>query len=294
MDIGYYPGCSLLGTAREYDQSIRRVFSQLGVNLVEIEDWSCCGATSAHATNHLLSIALPLRNFNLASRQGMKEIFIPCAACYNRFVMAKYTINRDPQMRRDVEAILEEEISTDLRLVSMIQIFEKLGKERILSVRQRDLKGFKVAAYYGCLLLRPPAAVEFDDAEEPSSMEEIIKSTGAEPINWNFRTECCGASHSITNPDVVISLSKRIIDDAAEMGAEAIIVACPMCHSNLDMRQRNMAKIDAAHKNIPILYLSELIGLSLGLDKEALGLDLHFIDTDPVLSRFSTTLAVKE
>ncbi len=125
-------------------------------------------------------------------------------------------------------------------------------------------------------------------------MEDIIKLTGAEPINWNFKVECCGASHSLTNTNVVVTLSKRIIDDAVENGAEAIIVACPMCHSNLDMRQRNISKMDSQHKNIPILYLSELIGLSLGIDRESLGLNLHFVDTESVLSRFSTALVAKE
>ncbi len=294
MDIGYYPGCSLTGTAREYDQSIRKVLSELGINLIEIEDWSCCGATSAHATNHLLSVALPLRNFNLAAKQGIKEIFIPCAACYNRFVVAKRDVEQNSQLKKEVEEILEEEVVTNFNIVNMVQIFKMIGKDNILARRQKELSGLKVAAYYGCLLLRPPSAVNFDDAEEPSSMEEIIKFTGAEPINWNFKTECCGASHSITNTNVVLNLSKRIIDDALEMGAEAIVVACPMCHSNLDMRQRNMSKIDSGHKNMPILYLPELVGLSLGLDKESLGLNLHFIDTDPLLSRFSMAIVAKE
>jgi len=294
MDIGYYPGCSLTGTAKEYDQSIRRIFAELGVNLIEIEDWSCCGATSAHATNHLLSLALPLRNINLARKQGLKELFIPCAACYNRFVVAQYEVNRDPSVRKEIENILEEPIEADIRIINMIEMFEHIGKEAIAARKTKDLKGFKVAAYYGCLLLRPPAVVKFDDPEQPTSMEEIIKLTGAEPIEWSFKTECCGASHSITNTDVVVTLSKRIIDDATDMGAEAIIVACPMCHSNLDMRQRNIAKANAQHKNVPILYLSELVGISMGLDKEALGLNLHFIDTDPVLSRFSTALVAKE
>jgi len=294
MDIGYYPGCSLTGTAKEYDQSIRRIFSELGVNLIEVEDWSCCGATSAHATNHLLSLALPLRNINLAKRQGLKELFIPCAACYNRFVVAQYEVNRDASVRKEIENILEETIEADIRIINMIEMFEYIGKDAITARKRKDLKGFKVAAYYGCLLLRPPAVVKFDDPEQPSSMEEIIRLTGAEPIEWSFKTECCGASHSITNTNIVVTLSKRIIDDAREMGAEAIIVACPMCHSNLDMRQRNIAKVDAQHRNMPVLYLSELVGISMGLDREALGLNLHFIDTEPVLSRFSTAIVTKE
>lgn len=294
MDIGYYPGCSLMGTAKEYDQSIRRVFSELGINLVELDDWSCCGATSAHATNHLLSVALPARNLSLAKKQGLNEIFIPCAACYNRFIVAKYEMEKNPELKKRVEDIIEEKVDTDIRIVNMVEMFQRVDKELILAKRQKELKGFKVAAYYGCLLVRPNSITQFDDAEMPTSMEEIIKLTGAEPVDWNFKVECCGASHSITNLNVVLTLSKRIIDDAAENGAEAIIVACPMCHSNLDMRQRNISKIDSQHKSMPILYLSELIGLSLGLDKESLGLGLHFTDTEPILSRFSTAIVAKE
>ncbi|MGB9600709.1 MAG: CoB--CoM heterodisulfide reductase iron-sulfur subunit B family protein, partial [Myxococcota bacterium] len=290
MDIGYYPGCSLTGTAKEYDQSIRRVFSELGINLIEIEDWSCCGATSAHATNHILSIALPARNINIAKRQGLGEIFIPCAACYNRFVVAKYEIENNLDIRKKVEEILEDKVETDVKIINMIEMFMKIGKDHLMAKRIKELKGLKVAAYYGCLLVRPPDVTQFDDAEMPTSMEEIIRLTGAEPVDWNFKIECCGASHSITNTNVVVTLSKKIIDDAVENGAEAIIVACPMCHSNLDMRQRNISKEFAEHRNVPIFYLSELIGLSMGLGKESLGLNLHFIDTESVLSRFSTAI----
>ncbi|MGC8928424.1 MAG: CoB--CoM heterodisulfide reductase iron-sulfur subunit B family protein [Myxococcota bacterium] len=294
MDIGYYPGCSLTGTAKEYDQSIRRVFSELGINLIEIEDWSCCGATSAHATNHILSIALPARNINIAKRQGLGEIFIPCAACYNRFVVAKYEIENNLDIRKKVEEILEDKVETDVKIINMIEMFMKIGKDHLMAKRIKELKGLKVAAYYGCLLVRPPDVTQFDDAEMPTSMEEIIRLTGAEPVDWNFKIECCGASHSITNTNVVVTLSKKIIDDAVENGAEAIIVACPMCHSNLDMRQRNISKEFAEHRNVPIFYLSELIGLSMGLGKESLGLNLHFIDTESVLSRFSTAIVAKE
>ncbi|MCX7959899.1 MAG: CoB--CoM heterodisulfide reductase iron-sulfur subunit B family protein, partial [Deltaproteobacteria bacterium] len=229
MNIGYYPGCSLTGTAKEYDQSIRRVFSELGINLTELDDWSCCGATSAHATNHLLSVALPARNLNLAKKQGLKEIFIPCAACYNRFVVAKYEMENNPEFKKKVENVLEEKIETDVNIINMVEMFQRIDKELILAKRQKELKGLKVAAYYGCLLVRPNSITGFDDAEMPVSMEDIIRLTGAEPVEWNFKVECCGASHSITNLNVVLSLSKRIIDDAADCGAEAIVVACPMC-----------------------------------------------------------------
>ncbi len=294
MDIGYYPGCSLTGTAKEYDQSIRNVFAEIGINLIEIDDWSCCGATSAHATNHLLSVVLPARNLTLVANQGLRELFIPCAACYNRFVVARHELENNADLKKKVEEILEEKVATEIRIVNMIEMFQRIDKDLIVAKRKKELKGLKVAAYYGCLLVRPHDITRFDDAEMPSSMEDIIRVTGAEPVEWNFKVECCGASHSITNTNVVVALSRRIIDDAIDNGAEAIIVACPMCHSNLDMRQRNIAKADSQHKNIPVLYLSELIGLSLGLDKEMLGLNLHFIDTEPILSRFSTALVAKE
>ncbi len=285
MSIGYFPGCSLTGTGREYDQSLREVLRTLDVELDEIQDWSCCGASSAHITSHTLAVALPANNIALADRQGLKEIMAPCAACYNRLVMAGHELRTNEAMRMKVEDVLETRVNTGLRIMNLIELFDEVGTDAITAKTTLDLSGITVACYYGCLLVRPADLVRFDDAEHPTSMERIVGAVGAKAVDWNFKTECCGAAHSIAHTEIVVDLSRRILDDARSHGADAIVVACPMCHSNLDMRQRNIRREDSGHKDIPILYLSELIGLAFGIELKKLGLDLHFIDPTPVLQK---------
>lgn len=279
MQIGYYPGCSQEGTAKEYDKSLREILKILGVDLTEIDDWSCCGATSAHVTSHKLSLALSARNLALAEKQGLKEIFAPCAACYNRLASSKTELQNHTEQKYEIETIIEEKINNIPEIFNIVNFFEKIGIEKIAEKKKNDLKNLKAACYYGCLLVRP-GGINSDDSEQPESMEEIVKATGAQTIDWNFKLECCGAAHSIARTDIVVDLSKKILDDAQKHGANVMIVACPMCHSNLDMRQKNIKSKFSDYKVIPILYLSELIGLALGFSKKELGIDTHFIEFD--------------
>jgi heterodisulfide reductase subunit B len=284
MNYGYYPGCSLNGTAKEFDSSVRAVLSKFNIQFDEIDDWSCCGATSAHATNHLLSIALPAHNLFLAKQQGFEKVFAPCAACFNRLITSKHEIDNNKNVRSKVEDLLEEKYSSSPEILNIVQLFHSIGLKEIIAQKQVDLSSLKAACYYGCLLVRPNEVTGYDDAEEPVLMEEIISAAGAKTVKWNYKTECCGASHSIAHTDIVEKLAKKIIDDAEKNGADLIIVACPMCHSNLDMRQLNIMKHNQDHKTIPVLYLTQLIGLALGIDEKTLGLNLHFIDPMPLLN----------
>jgi heterodisulfide reductase subunit B2 len=277
MQIGYYPGCSQEGTAKEYDKSLREVLKVLDVEPTEINDWSCCGATSAHVTSHKLSLALSARNLALAEKQGLKEIFAPCAACYNRLANSKTELQNHPEQKYEIETIIEEKINNIPEIYNIVNFFQKIGKDKIAEKRKIELKNFKAACYYGCLLVRPNG-INDDDSEQPNSMEEIVKATGAQTIDWNFKLECCGAAHSIARKEIVVDLSKKILDDAIKHGANVLVVACPMCHSNLDMRQQNIKSKFADFKEIPVLYLSELIGLAMGFDKKQLGIDTHFIE----------------
>jgi len=277
MKIGYFPGCSLGGTAKEFDLSLRAVMKALGVELVEIDDWSCCGASSAHATNRLLAVALPARNLLLAAEQGLAEIVAPCAACYSRLVVAQHEVAHDPGLKAKVERAIESPLPAgEIRILNVVELFERIGAERLRAARQVDLGGLNIAAYYGCLLVRPNEITGFDDAEQPVIMDEILRATGARLVDWNFKTECCGGAHSISHKPIVTKLSKKILDDARQSGANVVAVACPMCHSNLDMRQVELRK-QGAHQDLPILYLTELFGLALGLGRKELGLDLHFV-----------------
>ena len=225
MKIGYYPGCSANGTGKEYDISLKKVFNLLDVQLEELNDWSCCGATSAHATNHLLSVALPARNLIIAKHQKLSEVVAPCAACYNRLIVTQHELETNPILEKQTSELLGENIGDGISIFNIVQLFERIGKEKIVEKKKKDLKGIKAACYYGCLLVRPFEITHFDDAEQPSSMEKIISATGAETVDWNYKTECCGGAHSFAHKEIVVDLSKKIIDDAKLHGADVIVVA---------------------------------------------------------------------
>jgi len=240
VTLGYYPGCSLHGTAREYDESVRAVTAALDILLQEIEDWSCCGASSAHATNAALGVALPARNLALAESAGLSDVVAPCAACYNRLARAAHAMLDDGALAERMPSLIGRPIRNTVRVRNVVEVL----RDAIPTIKARvekPLKGMKVACYYGCLLLRPAEVAAGDDPESPSFMEDVCKAAGAEPVTWNLRTECCGGLLSVPRVGSVVRLGRAIIADARAAGAHAIVVACPMCHSNLDFRQKAIA-----------------------------------------------------
>ena len=277
MKLGYYPGCALHGSSNDYEQSLRACLGALGVALDEIEDWICCGATSAHSLNHELAIALPARNLGLAHRQGQAELFAPCPMCSMQLLRARQAITADAELRAHMGAIVEADLSSTPAILNLIQVFERIGTDRIKAAVKQPLTGLKPACYYGCLLVRPPAVVEFDDAEQPHSMEAIVALTGAKPVEWNSKTECCGAGMTMAAPETVLELSNRILADAARHGANCIVTACPMCHVNLDMKQAEIEQFANARYGLPVYYLSDLVGMALGLEARDVGADRHFV-----------------
>jgi heterodisulfide reductase subunit B2 len=288
MKVGYYPGCSLHATAREYEESLRAVVAALDIELEEVRDWACCGATSAHATNHLLSVALPARTLMLAEKQKLRRVLAPCAACFNRLASARHTLSQDKKIAARVQSILGDNFDNSVDIVSIT----KMLSEVTTTIRQKataPLTGLKVACYYGCLLVRPPEVCGFDDAEMPNSLESIVSATGATPVKWSMALECCGGGFSLSRTGSVVRLGRMILQSAIDAGAQAIIVACPMCHSNLDFRQSAMSERVGPGKSIPIMFLSELVGLSLGLGASQLGLDRHFVSPSPVLDQIGAT-----
>jgi heterodisulfide reductase subunit B len=284
MKIGYFPGCSLHATAREYEESLRAITSPLGLELCEIEDWACCGASSAHAVNHLLSLALPARTLALAEEQGFERVLAPCAACYSRLARTRHELLQDKKLTAQVVDILRRPLSLRVQIISIAEFFREMIpvlKEKLTT----PLPSTKVACYYGCLLVRPREVATFDDAEAPSSMEAVIAALGAQPVSWNRRVDCCGAGFSLSRTGAVLRLGTRILEDAKAAGADVIAVGCPMCHSNLDFRQKAMSQKRSHPFDLPILFLPQLIGLSLGLEPQTLGLKRHFITTAPFLER---------
>lgn len=264
MKIGYYPGCSLESTAREYDLSLRAVASKVGLELIEIPDWNCCGASSAHAVDAVLAVALPARNLMIAEDMKL-DVMVPCAACFLRMMEAKKRMDEDSSLRKEIEELLKKQYRGTVNVYHPLTVF---SRDEIKGNIQRQivsaLKDLKVVCYYGCYLVRPPEVTHFDDPENPMVMDEIMGLTGAEVLDWAWKVDCCGGSHALVRPELVERLVDEIMDGARKAGAQGIVTACPLCHSNLETRQRGP-------ELLPIFYFPELLGLAMGLKKEADG-----------------------
>ncbi|MBP1665215.1 MAG: succinate dehydrogenase/fumarate reductase iron-sulfur subunit, partial [Bacteroidetes bacterium] len=242
----------------------------------EISDWNCCGATAAHNMNRELSVSLPARILSLAEKQGFNEIVVPCAACYSRLTVTKHELLKDPGLKKTVVEANGLEYNGTVEVLNIIQM---LNKYVTPNLEARIVKPFnhKVACYYGCYLVRPHEILNFDREEDPQSMDELMLKAGATPIDWAFKTECCGAGLSVSRTSSVGRLSGRIVGDAKDRGAEVMIVACPMCHSNLDMRRSSINTYLGEKVEIPVLYITQALGIAAGLDRKALGLQRHFV-----------------
>ena len=255
----------------------------MGIQLIEIPDWTCCGSTPAHLSDDLLAVSLPVKNI-LRAKEIADEIAVCCAACYSRFKFANKHITDREDIRKQVTDILGAEYSGDTKVKHLLDILlNDVGLDRIKERVKKDLKGLKVACYYGCLLTRPPKVVEFDDPEDPTSLDTLMEALGAEPIPWPHKTECCGATFSLTKTDIVLELSHQILAQAEKRGAEAIVLACPLCQANLDMRQDDINKRYRVKFHLPIFYFTQLLGLGLGLDYDKLGLQRTMVSPRKLL-----------
>ncbi|MFA6809143.1 MAG: CoB--CoM heterodisulfide reductase iron-sulfur subunit B family protein [Eubacteriales bacterium] len=277
MKYAYFPGCSLSSTGKEYDMSTRQVAKVMGIELWEIPEWNCCGASSGHLTNHLLSLALPARNMAIAEEAGL-DVAIPCAACYMRSKAAEVAVKQSEEMRNSIEEVIERKYAGDSKARALLDIIANdLDSSSIKEKVKIQLSGIKAACYYGCLLVRP-TETGFDDPEDPQTMDKIMRDLGAETVEWSDKTECCGASHASTRTEIGLKMMERIFDGAKNAGANCIVTACPMCLNNLDMRQVQVEKAAGKKYGLPVYYFTEMMGLAYGIAPEKLGLNKHFVD----------------
>jgi heterodisulfide reductase subunit B len=283
--LGYFPGCSLERSAHEYDVSSRIVCRQLGIELQELSDWSCCGTHAAHHTKHLLALGLSARNLSIAAACGLKNVVAPCPACYNTLKSAQSELEEDPHLREQLKTEFGLTCDAGLKVVSLLEFLAGIEPERFKKEVKLDLSGLKVVTYYGCLLVRPPKLVQFDDPENPSSMDNMLTLVGVRVLPWDYKVQCCGSSLGITDPEIQFKLSGDILEMAQFAGAQAIAVACPLCHVNLDLKQNQINKFLKHNFNIPILYFTQLLGLAFGYSPKELGIDKHLIDAGPVLAK---------
>jgi len=285
--IGYYPGCSSAGGGIELELSIRAISQAAGVELMEIEDWNCCGASAAHNLNHMLAVALPYRILALAEAQGLDTVMAPCAACFARLKGTHVRVMRNDELRAEVAGITERTYDGSLKIMNIVEYLNLLLDDGLADKLPRSLGGLKVAAYYGCLLSRDDDVITGDDHESPRGMTAAIRAAGCEPVEWNYAIECCGAGFSMSKTEAVVDLTGAVLADARDCGAEVIVTGCPMCHSNLDMRQKTIRQTGKGDFRTPVLYLSELLGLAAGLDPKELGLNRHFVDAMCVAERLT-------
>jgi len=276
LKVSYYPGCSLHGTAKEYDQSVRAVSRALGIELKEVDDWSCCGATSAHSTNFKLSVALPARNLIAAEKDAM-DVMVPCAACFNRFKTAEHQLKGDKALRNEIEGIVGGKYHGGIAIRNPIDIiYKEIGLDALSGKVKKSLKGRKPVSYYGGLLLRPPEVCEFDNYENPVILDKILNTLGADARLWSYKTDCCGGSLTISKTDIVMKMVNKLMTMAREAGANCVVTACPVCMANLDMRA-------SENLRLPVFYFTELIALALGLQGPDRWFKLHNVDPRPLM-----------
>jgi heterodisulfide reductase subunit B2 len=277
--VSYYPGCSLEATGIEFHMSTKAVAEKLGMNLVEPEGWVCCGTSPAHNTDHYRSIKLPMQTLAIASELGHSYMTMPCAACFSRFRIAMHEVQDDPELRRRIAEDIGFEYKGGIEVDNLLTtITDKVGYEAAAKPMVRQLRGLKVACYYGCLLTRPPAVTGEEHYEYPTNMDRLMEVLGAESVEWSYKTDCCGGSLSLSTLDIALDLSHKILRNAIECGADMIVTACPLCHVNLDTRQKQINAEFGGNFDIPIVYFTQLMGVAYGLHAKPLGLDKHFSD----------------
>ena len=275
MKVGYFPGCSLQGSSRDFAESLNAVAKVLSIELCEVPEWNCCGASSGHMIEHLVSVALPINVLLKAQKAGLNQVMAPCASCYNRLATASHEIAHSPTTKSQVEKVLQTSIGKLPRVLNVVELLAQVSD----SIAAKATQKFEqtVACYYGCLLVRPAKITGFDRTEDPVEMDKLVAVVGGKSIDWNFKTECCGASFSVSKTSVVGRLGAKIMQDAVAKKAQAVVVACPMCHSNLDLRRAEINQRLDVKTDIPVLFITQVIGLALGLSEKELGLGRHFV-----------------
>jgi heterodisulfide reductase subunit B2 len=282
--VSYYPGCSLEATARDYAESIKGVAEALGVELVELNDWNCCGASAAHSLDHRATLNLGARNLALAM-EAPSPLVVPCALCYNRLASARH------ELMEDDSAIIDEvkRLGTDYAKVQVVELNDYLtSPEMVASAKQaacEDLSGLRAVCYYGCQGNRPPKITGKKDYENPQGLDRMLDALGVEVLDWPFKTDCCGASHSIARPDLVFTLVARLYERALAQGANCIVTGCQMCQANLDMYQEEISRQMGREVYLPVLYFTEVMGLALGIGQTPQWLGRHLVSPRGLLEQ---------
>ena len=280
MKYAYFPGCSAKTTGIAYTESTKYMSSKIGLELLEIDDWCCCGTSAARITDDDLMHALPARSLAKSEQQYPDlDVVAPCTGCYSALKGAVHWARQDKANLEHVSELIENDYQAKADVKSLLEIMvEPDMVDLVASKLQKTLGGMKLACYYGCTQVRPAEVCDFGSVENPMSMERLLDACGAECVDWAFKTECCGASNHVVSPKAARKAVERIFRNAVANGAEAIVTSCPLCWLNLDMREDQINSELGCDYHLPVYYFTELIALCLGASPDEAGLKHHFVE----------------
>jgi heterodisulfide reductase subunit B len=296
MKYGYYPGCSLERNAGSYHDSAMAVAKPLGVELVEIKDWNCCGATEYFSINLLPAYALVGRNLALAESQKVSnQLVAPCSACFLNLAKTDRYMLDSPQLAESVNTALAagelHYTPGSIRVRHLLEVIvNDVGYEEVKLRVTKPLKGLRVAPYYGCLIVRPGYGGVFDDPEHPIKFDRLMRALGAEVVDFPLKAQCCGGHMTQISEAVAFEMIRRLLQNAAEYETDVIATICPMCQLNLDAYQTNVNQLFKTNFSIPTLYFTQLMGLAFGVPPAKLGIGSEFVDAGPALSKIGVTV----
>ena len=278
MKYTYYPGCSLEASAKNYDESVRFVFKSLGQELVDLEDWNCCGATYYMSTKETISMVISARNLALAEKQG-HDIIAPCSSCYTILYKTNHILKNNPIMKAKVDQALRKDklrYNLTVKVRHPLEVLvNDIGIEAIATKANRRLDGVKIAQYYGCQIVRPDRGL--DNKENPKMMDNLFAALGAQNVYFPMKVRCCGGMLMTTYSDVALELNKNILECAHENGADLVLTTCPLCQINLEGYQKKIKKKFKTDFNLPVMFFTQALGLVLGGTPKDLGMERNLI-----------------
>jgi heterodisulfide reductase subunit B len=290
MKVSYFPGCTLKTKANGFENSLLASTAALGIELVEMPNWNCCGATFPLLADNVMDLAGPAHVLVDAWKEG-DRVAVACTTCYNVLRRTNHVIRSDEAIREKLNFFIEADYTGALEVLDVLQIIrDDVGFETVAQAVRIPLTGLKVAAYYGCMVLRPPAEVAYEDPENPRALDDLSAAVGAEPVVYPHKGECCGAFLAIKSPETTAEMCYSILGSAGANGADIIVTNCPVCQFNLDKQQAALQERHTGFQPVPVLYYTQLLGLALGLDPSEFGFEKHYVDPKPVLERLGVTL----
>jgi heterodisulfide reductase subunit B len=285
MKVSYFPGCTLNTTGKGFDNAVRAATAAVGLELAELPEWNCCGATFPLIVDNMLELAAPAHVL-VSARDHGPLLTTACTTCYNVLQRTNRFIRGHKDERERIAFFVEAEYGGEVEVKDILHLLrDDVGFDAVRARVSKPLKDLRVAAYYGCMVLRPPAEVAYDDPDHPQSLDDLMAALGAAPVDYPHKNECCGAYLAVKAPEVTREMVYTILRSAQVAGAEAVVTNCPLCQFNLDRQQSAMRQSHANYQAIPVFYFSQLMGLALGLDVTEYGWDRHYIDARPLLKQ---------